>query len=801
MSRIIPTYQSASSSSSSSRQIAPLPHSSTSHPQQQHQQQQQQITKRWTSYTPNPIELYPGPKNRLFLSLRSGIDEEIDYALPKLVVASYDDPDQFKLETWVDSVSALKEWPEKWVQYLELQAAQVELKEQQQRQQRPQVDSSIEKEEDEKRNLALSIIPEWTQSPKLIDRAINSLLVLRNSSFTSSNAKIICRTSFLSFLNRFFNLPLNFLLEISIKNPEPIHHILNILQSIFPYLKQNHLLQNEGQDINIRFLFNQVLPKLLIHSRDQSIIQNLLPLLIMGLTIDQHKPSIPIPILKELIEHLLQIIILRPTTTTTNSTTTTTNSPSPILLDLILDLLISLTQNPIYSKTILCSKGFSIHLKNLTALLEYGSRQTQANWENNINLQGKVIRNPASDFIRNENSQKRRKLQRESNQKQMTEFLSLQNQQQQQQQQNLQILPIQPPIINVDNVGDKPPILNKLTKERLYNMREPNRSISWMHETFVYSSTSQLLQVTFWHAYRDFFQNPSTVDPLLSASEVIKNVTIAFPGAMAKVWTDGMGGQKFVIAGMGFRKGNDDQDRFACLWRDCPTPFSPTNPTSLLSHIQSNHLRETHLECQWGNCQYRPFTLSHLLTHLPLVDNGNIHIPEVITSDPWTSSHEAEMKLQSKIITNRIIPNLAKPFKLNFLGSITPIDSINKHPIGTSFLTSLILRNLSKSLKHELNLINVDLLKEKESEKKKHLLEERFGLPIPDSVLKEEKKEEEESLINLSNGQEEPEDVKLIKEQLENAKNAFINIQDKLQVVAENNISGLAIYLGDALGW
>ena len=79
-----------------------------------------------------------------------------------------------------------------------------------------------------------------------------------------------------------------------------------------------------------------------------------------------------------------------------------------------------------------------------------------------------------------------------------------------------------------------------------------------MHETFVYSSRSQLLQVTFWHAYRDFFTHPSTLEQLLSASEVIKNVAVAFPGASAKVWTDTTGSQKFVIAGMGFRRGSGE---------------------------------------------------------------------------------------------------------------------------------------------------------------------------------------------------------------------------------------------------
>jgi chromatin structure-remodeling complex subunit RSC9 len=77
-----------------------------------------------------------------------------------------------------------------------------------------------------------------------------------------------------------------------------------------------------------------------------------------------------------------------------------------------------------------------------------------------------------------------------------------------------------------------------------------------MHESFVYSSHAQLLQVTFWHAYREFFNNPAVVEQLLSASEVIKNVQVAFPAAQAKLWSDERGEKKFVIAGLGFRKGS-----------------------------------------------------------------------------------------------------------------------------------------------------------------------------------------------------------------------------------------------------
>ena len=76
-----------------------------------------------------------------------------------------------------------------------------------------------------------------------------------------------------------------------------------------------------------------------------------------------------------------------------------------------------------------------------------------------------------------------------------------------------------------------------------------------MHENFVYSSTSSILQVTFWHAYRDFFTSAAPHEHMLSASEVIKNVTIAFPGSSPKVVQEPTG-NKFVIWGLGWRKGS-----------------------------------------------------------------------------------------------------------------------------------------------------------------------------------------------------------------------------------------------------
>ena len=63
-----------------------------------------------------------------------------------------------------------------------------------------------------------------------------------------------------------------------------------------------------------------------------------------------------------------------------------------------------------------------------------------------------------------------------------------------------------------------------------------------------------MLQVDFWHAYREFFTTDDRVEPMLTAAEMIKNVALAFPGTGAKVMMGPNGVQKFVIAGLGFRK-------------------------------------------------------------------------------------------------------------------------------------------------------------------------------------------------------------------------------------------------------
>ena len=321
-----------------------------------------------------------------------------------------------------------------------------------------------------------------------------------------------------------------------------------------------------------------------------------------------------------------------------------------------------------------------------------------------------------------------------------------------------------------------------------------------MHETFVYSSSSQLLQVTFWHAYRDFFTHPSTKEQLLSASEVIKNVTVAFPGASAKIWVDETGAQKFVIAGMGFRKGSgasrsrmesvrsrliaDDDDRFACRWRDC-TGSKHASPASLLNHV-TTHLLPPPTFCGWGSCPSL-FSTTHVLTHIPSLKRPTI--PEHITLHP---SLPANMAHSPRPTTLPPAP-LPRSVKLAFTAARTDTDAQQK-PAGPAFLTALILRHLARSLRLEIVVDAPETINREEAgAKRKHLVEERYGLPIPESVLREE--EEEERIAS----KDEEEGMSL--KQRSRAQRAFESVEEGLLNVMEENMSGLGTYLGETVGW
>lgn len=367
-------------------------------------------------FSPHENELHPGPRNRLFLALRSGVPSEVDWALPRLVVGSYEHPERFKLELWVDSISALIYWPGVFISQLEKSSIITGVR-----------NGTIASK---KRKLISALIPEWTDDPVVEKRATESLLVVRNCSFIPNNAILMCRESLLDLIERFFQLPYDCLLETTVKYPEFTSHLLSIIQGILPNLK--------SPSSSILSIFAEILPKLLVDTRDNAMINHILPILIHVGSL----PNLP-PIPTDLIPHILNLITLTP--------------PTP-LLELLLDLLFVLSSNSTYCRQILTHPNFPGYIKNLIPLLEYGAKPYLAMWDPKPHLMGKTVRNPASGTIQAVQAMRRRGTEREAAQRVMAETNG-------------------EGVFN--EVGEHPPVLSQSTRNLLYTLPEPQRSITW----------------------------------------------------------------------------------------------------------------------------------------------------------------------------------------------------------------------------------------------------------------------------------------------------------------------------------
>lgn len=150
----------------------------------------------------------------------------------------------------------------------------------------------------------------------------------------------------------------------------------------------------------------------------------------------------------------------------------------------------------------------------------------------------------------------------------------------------------------------------------------------------------------------------------------------------------------------------------------------------------------------------------------------------------------------SSHITSRPLPPLSRAYKLHFTGSVTPIDT-RRHPIGVAYLTSLLLRNLARTLRSDLTSAtppDAGLTVEAKAERKRHLQAERFGLPIPDNVLREEEEEEKATGgVDVVGG--------MTRDERERARLAFDAVEERVLEVVEGNMSGLSQYLAECFGF
>lgn len=376
----------------------------------------QQVAPRLNIYGATAHELRAGPRNPLFLMLRSGIEGEVDYALPRLVLASFEYSDKFLLEHYIDSVSALREWPEQWLDQLEREHAYDEL-------------LRAGRGGDELARKALGAVPAFTANPVIEARATYSLQVLRNCSFVSQNARTVSRTSFIDFVTRFFDLPPPFLLEVAARSPEAIQHLLLLIQQMTPFFYVGPPIYK---------LLSEVLPHLAMHTRDSTVLQLIIPILITAFQV----PTFPPPP-DAFVQHMLYLVTLNP--------------PQP-LLAMVLDLLAAIAPQAQYARTILSDPSIAAHLRQLTILLEHQAKTHEMAIEVTSKARGKNVYNPAAASHLSRQAAMKRQRQREIDQPQMEVFGG-------------------PGVFR--EVGTAAPSLNPSIKKELYTMSEPKRSIAW----------------------------------------------------------------------------------------------------------------------------------------------------------------------------------------------------------------------------------------------------------------------------------------------------------------------------------
>ncbi|KAI0347792.1 hypothetical protein BDW22DRAFT_1479711 [Trametopsis cervina] len=168
--------------------------------------------------------------------------------------------------------------------------------------------------------------------------------------------------------------------------------------------------------------------------------------------------------------------------------------------------------------------------------------------------------------------------------------------------------------------------IHTLTEEefdRLLPMQEPQRCYEWMQIMFQASESGELTQVEFWNLYKDVFAVHQDRFYALPASEVIKNVSLVFPTAMAMVLPGTP--QRFVVRGVARRRDEPMINRFQCRWDggQC-TQAHFQSPGDLYEHVLEAHINsqlEPLVSCTWATCSHRPLSKAHIrghiLTHIP----------------------------------------------------------------------------------------------------------------------------------------------------------------------------------------
>jgi chromatin structure-remodeling complex subunit RSC9 len=151
-----------------------------------------------------------------------------------------------------------------------------------------------------------------------------------------------------------------------------------------------------------------------------------------------------------------------------------------------------------------------------------------------------------------------------------------------------------------------------------------------MKAMFVGQADGELTQVDFWTLYKDAFTPFQDRQPLLVASDVIKNVNVVFPQAQAMVLPGPP--QKFIVRGVDRLMEKVPSERFKCRWDRSQCPQAPfDSPGELYEHVVQHlaSLDSPKVSCLWSTCpaHSRPkYALQvHILTHFSTTQPPSKH--------------------------------------------------------------------------------------------------------------------------------------------------------------------------------
>ncbi|KAG0147233.1 hypothetical protein CROQUDRAFT_479870 [Cronartium quercuum f. sp. fusiforme G11] len=166
-------------------------------------------------------------------------------------------------------------------------------------------------------------------------------------------------------------------------------------------------------------------------------------------------------------------------------------------------------------------------------------------------------------------------------------------------------------------------LLDDITLGNLPNQPEPIRARNWMELVFEPHDESEIAQVTLWLAYKTQFEGKSNQIQMIAPADAIKLTADVFPNAVPSVLETPSGERKFVIKGMRPREKvvTAPVELVKCKWVDCNEGPMRGGSEGLYQHITSTHLTNSednnNDKCQWHTCTAKPSDIrTHIITHL-----------------------------------------------------------------------------------------------------------------------------------------------------------------------------------------